>query len=221
VLQQTVAHWNNVQRFADLFDVVVASHEELGHDPLVTIAALTTPGLPPLIVLGKSMEEEQRVQALVAGAAYCLADLAGPRELAARISALTRRRTGISGNERCLLIVGDWVIDVEGHRAVRPGRNFVDLTPTEFMVFSLLVSSQPRVLTRAQIISRTSTRDRDLDPRTIDTIVSRIRRKLRQAGALPTFNLHSVRSEGYVCKMPHRPRMIMQGRSKWSGSRKP
>jgi DNA-binding response OmpR family regulator len=100
-----------------------------------------------------------------------------------------------------------------GYRAISPVAPPIEFTATEFMVFSLLLAAHGRVLTRIFIAERTNARDRAFDIRTIDTIVSRVRKKLRTGGASETFDLRAVRSEGYVCRLHSRARTL-GGRTK-------
>ena len=217
VVQLYRADWEQVRRLADLFDAIIAAHDLLGADPEATIRRLAVAGMPPVIVLAGDAGEQARIAALDAGAAYCLTESVGARELAARVSAVTIRRTAAPVLTRHLVVSGEWILDLGGHRAVRLGSAPAEFTSAEFEVFSLLVACHERVLSRAYIAEHITTRDKELDHRTIDKLVSRVREKLRAADALATFNLRAVRNEGYVCEMPARSKLITQTRPPAAG----
>ena len=91
------------------------------------------------------------------------------------------------------VVVGEIVRVAPGSRTVTVGTAEVNLTRTEFDLLLALALRQPDVLTRAELAEAIDRPRTGL--RTLDTHISRIRTKLRQAGA-PDL-LESVREVGY------------------------
>jgi len=101
-------------------------------------------------------------------------------ELLARAEALIRRAGGRP--EPRVLRLADIVVNLDAHLANRDGVA-LDLTPTEFRLLEALVRNRNRVLTRSQILELVWNDPEDRDITTIETAMSRLRRKLDSLGA--------------------------------------
>jgi DNA-binding response OmpR family regulator len=155
-----------------------------------------------IIVLAAQASEIDRVLAFEAGGDDFLAKPFFPPELSARVGAVLRR---LERGERPSLDRGkrgpaggfsarfeNLRVDPTGGRLEVGGRR-VDLTPTEFEIFSFLASRAGKVVQRRQLIDRLWGPDAPPSERTVDTHVKSIRRKL---GAVRDC-LETVRGVGY------------------------
>lgn len=96
-------------------------------------------------------------------------------ELVARVQSICRR-TGAPVEGR-ILRYADIEVDVGSYRVTRAGRP-IDLTPTEFRLLKTLVRNGGRILTRPQLVDLVWIDTDPPDSATVETFVSRVRRKL-------------------------------------------
>ena len=147
----------------------------------------------PILMLTARGEEADRVRGLSTGADdYVVKPFSVP-ELMARVQALLRR----SAPERIAdtLRLGDLTLDRSAHKVVRAGRDIV-MGPTEYRLLEVLLESPGRVLTRGQLIDRVWGTTAEIDERTIDVHIGRLRKSLvRGEEADP---IRTVRGAGYV-----------------------
>jgi two-component system phosphate regulon response regulator PhoB len=130
----------------------------------------------PLIMLTARGEEVDRIVGLELGADDYITKPFSPREVVLRVRAVLRRaRHEPAAGDR--LRIGDLDLDVAGHR-LQVGRREVELTATEFRLLKLLMERTGRVQTRSQLLSDVWGYADDIDSRTVDTHVRRLRRKL-------------------------------------------
>jgi two-component system OmpR family response regulator len=123
---------------------------------------------------------------LESGADDCLARSFEPRELLARIRAIFRRAYAVDeplARSRRIDTHG-LVLDPERRHAKVRGTT-LDLTGQEFDLLYALASRPGIVFTRSGLVSRVWRDDRDVSGRTVDTTVSRLRRKLERDAASP------------------------------------
>ena len=156
------------------------------------------PPLPVLMLTARG-EEADRVRGLATGADdYVIKPFSVP-ELLARVAALLRR----AAPERITkqLVHGDLKLDRTAHRVSRGSRN-VNLGPTEYRLLEVFLESAGRVLTRNQLIDRVWGTTAEIDERTIDVHIGRLRKSLvRGSEADP---IRTVRGAGYVLDLDHR-----------------
>lgn len=131
--------------------------------------------IPVLFVTGKD-EEEDIVQALDKGADDYMTKPVKRLELLARIKAVSRRAMPQDEAQR-FLEFGHYSID-QVSRAVYRNGEAVELTQKEFDLTLFLFRAAGRVLSRGHILESVWGRTPDLNTRTVDTHVSRIRNKL-------------------------------------------
>jgi two-component system phosphate regulon response regulator PhoB len=154
--------------------------------------SLKTPRLPILMLTARG-EEADRVRGLATGADdYVVKPFSVP-ELLARIKALLRR----AAPERIIdvLSVGRLQLDRAGHRVTREGRQ-INLGPTEYRMLEVLMESTGRVLSRSQLLDRVWGNTAEIDERTVDVQVGRLRKAL-VSGDEPD-PIRTVRGAGYV-----------------------
>jgi two-component system phosphate regulon response regulator PhoB len=146
----------------------------------------------PIIMLTARGEESDRIRGLETGADDYVTKPFSPRELLARVGAVLRRvRPALAGEQ---LSYGDLEMDVQSHR-VRRGGKPVSLGPTEFRLLRHLMENPGRVFSRERLLTAVWTHDPDIDERTVDVHVRRLRRALNEGGR-PDL-VRTVRSAGY------------------------
>jgi two-component system phosphate regulon response regulator PhoB len=146
----------------------------------------------PVIMLTARGEESERVRGLSIGADdYVVKPFSVP-ELLARVRALLRR----SRPERVatLLSAGDLVLDRETRRVRRASRD-VHLGPTEFRLLEYLMEKPGRVFSRAQLLDGVWGMAVEIDERTVDVHVGRLRKALTRGRERDP--IRTVRGSGY------------------------
>lgn len=148
----------------------------------------------PVIMVTAKGEEVDRVVGLELGADDYIVKPFSPRELVLRVKAILRRGKS-EGTKKNILSVDRLVINIEKHE-VTVDKKKLDLTPMEFKLLVTLVERQGRVQSRERLLTDVWDIAADVDTRTIDTHIKRLREKLGKAGDL----LETVRGLGYKCK---------------------
>ena len=146
----------------------------------------------PVIMLTARGEEAERVRGLSVGADdYVVKPFSVP-ELMARVRALLRR----SRPERVAgrLTAGDLDLDRETHR-VRRGPRDIHLGPTEFRLLDFLMERPGRVFSRAQLLDGVWGLSAEIDERTVDVHVGRLRKALSRGRERDP--IRTVRGSGY------------------------
>jgi len=149
----------------------------------------------PIIVVTARGDDIDRIVGLELGADDYVTKPFNPRELVARIRAILRRLEP-KPLERERYRLGDIEVDIAARSVFAAGGEAVGLTAGEFDLLACFLSRPQRVLSREQLIEWTRGRDADPFDRTIDVQMSRLRRKLAEAGAEDLFK--TVRNAGYV-----------------------
>jgi len=153
----------------------------------------------PIIMLTARGEESDRVRGLETGADDYLTKPFSPRELIARVGAVLRRvRPALAGE---LLHYADLEMDVAAHKVRRSGKA-VPLGPTEFRLLRHFLEHPSRVFSREQLLDSVWAHDSDIELRTVDVHVRRLRKALNDEGR-PDI-IRTVRSAGYALDSEHR-----------------
>ena len=146
----------------------------------------------PIIMLTARGEESDRIRGLETGADDYVTKPFSPRELLARVGAVLRRvRPALAGEQ---LAYGDIEMEAEAHRVRRAGKP-VQLGPTEFRLLRYFMEHPGRVFSRERLLDAVWQHDADIDARTVDVHIRRLRRALNEGG-LPDL-IRTVRSAGY------------------------
>jgi two-component system phosphate regulon response regulator PhoB len=130
----------------------------------------------PLVMLTAKGEEVDRIVGLELGADDYIPKPFSPREVVLRIKAVLRRHAGEEEAGETFE-AGAIRLDASAHRAEARGKE-VQLTATEFRLLKVLLERQGRVQTRSRLLSDVWGYAEDVDSRTVDTHVRRLRRKL-------------------------------------------
>ncbi len=153
----------------------------------------------PIILLTALKEDVDRIIGLEIGADDYIGKPFNPRELAARIRAVLRRagepaRETPSSAGRLYRFAG-FVVDVDARRIADASDEELPFTAAEFDLLLAFLERPGRVLSRQQILEITRGRDLGAFDRSVDVLVSRVRRKLGDAGTFQI--LKTLRHGGY------------------------
>jgi two-component system phosphate regulon response regulator PhoB len=129
----------------------------------------------PVLVLTAKGEEVDRIVGLELGADDYVGKPFSPREVVLRVKGLLRRREGPESTDE--LAIGALRLDVAGHRLVVEGDE-VPITATEFRLLKELMLGAGRVQTRDRLLSEVWGYSQEVDSRTVDTHIRRLRKKL-------------------------------------------
>ena len=147
----------------------------------------------PIIMLSAKGEEADKIRALDTGADDYITKPFSTRELLARIRAVIRR--GIPGEEQNEIVdVGGITIDTRTHR-VSIHRQAIELSPTEFRLLHFFATSPERVYTRNQLLDGVWGDHADVEVRTVDVHIRRLRKLLAPSGC--DSYIQTVRGVGY------------------------
>ena len=144
----------------------------------------------PVIMLTARGEEADRVRGLDTGADDYVVKPYSVNELIARIRALLRRTRPASVGE--VLRFGDLEMDAAQQKVTRGGVR-VKLGPTEFRLLATFMESPKRVWARGSLLDRVWGMDKDVDDRTVDVHIGRLRKALGKPDVIRT-----VRGVGYA-----------------------
>ncbi|WP_309385421.1 response regulator transcription factor [Cerasicoccus frondis] len=146
----------------------------------------------PIVFLTARGEAEDRVKGLETGADDYIGKPFDSRELLLRVSAVLRRIERPTEEPGSTLSISNVTLDVEKHRLTLSGKP-VELTATEFKLLRLLMERKGRVQSREHLLVNVWNYEADIETRTVDTHIRRLREKLgAEAGIIET-----VRGVGY------------------------
>ncbi|HEX6741989.1 MAG TPA: phosphate regulon transcriptional regulator PhoB [Sphingomicrobium sp.] len=146
----------------------------------------------PIIILTARGEESDRIRGFETGADDYVTKPFSPRELVARVGAVLRRvRPALAGEQ---LAYAELEMDVAGHRVRRSGEP-VALGPTEFRLLKHFLEHPGRVFSRERLLDAVWSHDPEIDTRTVDVHVRRLRQALNSGGRIDL--IRTVRSAGY------------------------
>ncbi|MCB1104115.1 MAG: response regulator transcription factor [Opitutaceae bacterium] len=131
----------------------------------------------PIIFLTAKAEEGDRIQGLENGADDYVSKPFSTKELVLRVQSILRRTSEGGQPEVKLLQAGDIVLDIARHEVKLHGQA-IDLTATEFKLLRLLMERRGRVQTREHLLINVWNYETEIETRTVDTHVRRLREKL-------------------------------------------
>ena len=147
----------------------------------------------PVIMLTARGEEGDRVRGLNSGADDYVVKPFSLSELIARLRAVIRRAQPNAGEQ--MLRYADVSMDLVAHRVTRAGKP-IHLGPTEFRLLRHFLQHPRRVFSREQLLDQVWSHDAEIELRTVDVHIRRLRKALNEAGTGDL--LRTVRSVGYA-----------------------
>lgn len=185
------------------FDLIVLDLMMPGEDGLSACRRLVANGGPPVLMLTALGEDIDRIVGLEVGADDYLPKPFNPRELLARIKAILRRAErpepvagALTGSR---VAFAGWVLDTDAQSLVpegAPDAAPMRLTSAEFRLLAALLERPRHVLSRDTLLDAVSGRIAGAFDRSVDNLVSRLRRKIEPDPAHPSI-ITTVRSGGY------------------------
>ena len=152
-----------------------------------------------VILLTSRRDEADRIRGLSLGADDYLVKPFSPAELALRVAALLRRLSAPAVEGGSTLTAGGITIDRSAHRVTLHGEE-LPLTATEYRLLLTLVERRGRVQSRPQLLETVWEAQPDIQTRTVDMHVQRLRTKLGSEGEM----IETVRGFGYRFAGPER-----------------
>ena len=146
----------------------------------------------PIIFLTAKGEEADRTNGFEAGCDDYVCKPFSMRELVLRVKSILRRTGEHQVEEVKSLHVGEIILDLERHQASVGGRR-IELTLTEFKLLELLMQRLGRVLTREILLVHVWNYQAEIETRTVDTFIRRLRLKLGSEGE----RIETLRGVGY------------------------
>jgi len=172
-----------------------------GEDGLSICRRIRVESSMPVIMLTASGEPTARVVGLEMGADDYIAKPFDPYELLARIKAVLRRANAMPAIMQAaapaIMRFSGWQLNTVGRELVNPENSRVILTSAEFDLLAAFCHHAQRTLTRDQLLDLTQGRAGAPLDRSIDILVSRIRRKIERDSRYPEL-IKTVRSGGYI-----------------------
>ena len=168
-----------------------------GHEVLEEIRRREETRDVGVILLTARREEVDRIKGLTEGADDYLTKPFSPAELVLRVKALLRRlkAPALSGGQ--ILKSGALTVD-RSALTVSVGGKPVDLTPIEYRLLLTLIERRGRVQSRPHLLESVWQAQPDIQTRTVDMHVKRLRTKLGAAGGM----IETVRGFGYRFREP-------------------
>ena len=181
-------------------DLVVLDIMMPGEDGLTLCRQLRKTSEVPVVLLTAVSEETDRIIGLELGADDYIAKPFNPRELLARIRAVLRR-TSVAPKApedgEPPLRFGKWTLDSARRSLIADGGEEAMLGSAEFRLLLAFVSRPGIVLSRDQLLDLTAGRAAQVFDRSIDNLVSRLRKRIEEDPAQPVF-IKTVWGDGYV-----------------------
>lgn len=157
----------------------------------------------PIIMISAKSQDFDKVEGLSYGADDYITKPFSPIELIARVKAVLRRiRPAFSEK---LLKFHDVVMDLNTYNVSRNDKD-VKLAPIEFQILQIMMEQPEVVLSRQALIEKIWGMDIEVDQRTVDVHITRLRKALMTASADDVDIIKTVRLVGYKLQLPRKAR---------------
>jgi two-component system OmpR family response regulator len=185
-------------------DLVLVDMTLPNENGLSLVRFLREHGRCGIIVVSGRNDLTDRVVGLEVGADDYIAKPYEPRELLARVNSVLRRvgtappaPSAATAPGREVLAFAHWRFDIAARHLLTSGGEAVELTANEFNLLSELVANTGTVLSRERLLQAVHHRDWDYFDRSIDVLVTRLRRKIEMTPDQPAL-IKTVRGAGYL-----------------------
>ncbi len=199
---------NAVLAANQIVDLIVLDLMLPGEDGLSIFRRLraeTRPPIPVLMLTARS-DDVDRIIGLELGADDYLTKPFVPRELVARIRAVLRRvhmlpPSAVGESTARMAYFGSWKLDLLQRNLIHQNGVVTPLGGAEYGLLRLFLDHPQHVLSRDQLLAQLARREFEVEDRSIDLRVSRLRRRLGDDARDPMY-IRTVRNEGYVFAQP-------------------
>jgi two-component system OmpR family response regulator len=189
------------QMRAAAVDLVVLDIMMPGEDGLSLCRQLRQAGNLPVVLLTAVSEETDRIVGLELGADDYVTKPFNPRELLARVRTILRRASATpkpaADPELTRFQFDRWVLDLSRRALLDEAGNETSLGTAEFRLLQAFVTRPGMVLTRDQLLDITAGRTAQPFDRSIDNLVSRLRRRIERDPQQPMV-IKTVWGDGYM-----------------------
>lgn len=173
------------------FDLLIVDVMLPGETGVEFTSVLRQSSQTPIIMLTARGEFEDRIKGLEAGADDYLQKPFEPKELLLRINNILKR-FGSSGSDSNIHHFGNFAFNLTDSR-LKKGNDFIHITDSEAKILGILCREKGKVVSREKLSSFCG----DIDERSIDVQITRLRRKIEINPKQPHY-LQTVRNHGYV-----------------------
>ena len=178
-------------------DLVVLDIMMPGETGLSLCRSISETSGTPVILLTALADDTDRIVGLEIGADDYVTKPFNPRELVARIRSVLRRAAKQQPTHDLRnLTFGPWRLDTESGELVRDGQAIITLSTGELRLLKVFVENAGKTLSRDDLFNLTKGRDGFAFERSVDNMISRLRRKIEVDPASPTY-IKTVWGEGY------------------------
>ena len=150
----------------------------------------------PVILLTALADDTDRIIGLEIGADDYVTKPFNPRELVARIRSVLRRATKQTGKVVRNQTFGSWTLDAETGELFGDGEVIISLSTGELRLLKVFIENAGKTLSRDDLFNLTKGRDGFAFERSVDNMISRLRRKIETDPANPAY-IKTVWGEGY------------------------
>lgn len=182
-----------------VYDAVVLDVGTLGEIGYALVARLHGSSPMGIVVTGLGMSVDSRLRCLQSGADACLTDPHDPRELACILLALARRLPAGLDSPGDEALNAQWELRDQGWTLVAPSGAAISLSANERLIVRSLLEVAGRAVGRSELGDELRVEGggmRSSGSRSIDVIVSRLRRKAELAGVM--LPIRTVYGSGYL-----------------------
>jgi two-component system OmpR family response regulator len=185
------------------FDLILLDVKMPGEDGLSLCRYVYEHLRIPVILLTGMADAVDRIAGLELGADDYITKPFDPRELVARIRSLFRRISTISAPAVQPLMKRDyyqfdqWLLDIEGQILVSRDGESVELSRMEYRLLRTLLENPRKVFSRERLISMINSSDNGVFDRSVDSQISRLRKKMHDSGRHPRL-LRTIWGDGYL-----------------------
>lgn len=181
-------------------DLIILDIMLPGEDGLSICRRVRNMSTVPILILSAKGDDVDRVVGLEIGADDYMSKPFNPRELEARIRAMLRRSQMAASNKITrseLLQFSHFTLKVRKRELIRDDGVQIHLTPAEFELLRVFCERPGMALSREQLLDLTHGRNNNSADRSVDILVSRLRRKVEQHMASGEKLIQTIRSGGY------------------------
>ena len=180
------------------YDLIIIDIMLPGMDGITLIETLRSRGsIMPILILSARQSIDDKVEGLRHGGDDYLTKPFSFTELLARVQALIRRSSRISGSS-AKLTAGALSLDLYSHEVNRSGQK-IDLRPREFALLEYLMRNAGNVLTKTMIMEKVWNYDFDPQTNIVDVLISRLRNKIDKDYEKKM--IKTIRGVGYVLQV--------------------